>query len=572
MKLMKAKLVSSMLILLSNIGYAQYTSIPDTNFEQTLIDLNIDTEGTLDGQVLTADISDETSLVMVIKGIADLTGIEDFTSLQTLNVWGNVLGTLDVSNNVNLTTLICNNCSLTTLTIPTSSLALNQITCFNNNLTNLDVSGLDNLSILECHSQTGTGFGTIDLQNNTMLSTLNAWDCGLNSLDVSKNESLYALRVEQNNLSELDLSNNTLLQYLEVDFNPLTGLDLSTITQLNTFNAAWCNLQRLNLKNGHNDLLFNVDVSNNGYSELCIQVDTNPPANVSGWNKDVSAMYSTDCSNDWTLYIPDSSLESALYVAYLNAIDQDMDGLISFSEAAAYNGTLDLSNQGITDVTGLQAFTGVTEINVSGNSISDLSPLYETNAVIISKTSGSYKTMASLAPSALQVLNCSNNSLISLDVSSINTLTTLDCSNNQLLYLNVQNNGSLTTFNATSNDSGLCINVDDAIAADAGNDQYVTWQKDAAASYSSSCTVLNVNKNNLNNMIKVYPNPSHSFINVDVKVSVVYRLVNLQGQELFKGNLLSGVLKLDISTLSKGLYLLSIESSNEKLIKKIIKQ
>ena len=38
-------------------AHAQYTSIPDANFEQFLIDQGIDSEATLDGQVLTNDIA-----------------------------------------------------------------------------------------------------------------------------------------------------------------------------------------------------------------------------------------------------------------------------------------------------------------------------------------------------------------------------------------------------------------------------------------------------------------------------------------------------------------------------------
>jgi hypothetical protein len=50
------------LFLFVSLVNAQYTLIPDTNFEQDLINQNIDSEGTLDGQILTDDINTLESL------------------------------------------------------------------------------------------------------------------------------------------------------------------------------------------------------------------------------------------------------------------------------------------------------------------------------------------------------------------------------------------------------------------------------------------------------------------------------------------------------------------------------
>lgn len=47
-------LLISCILFLQQVS-AQYTQVPDPNFEQALIDLGIDSEGTLDGQFLTAD-------------------------------------------------------------------------------------------------------------------------------------------------------------------------------------------------------------------------------------------------------------------------------------------------------------------------------------------------------------------------------------------------------------------------------------------------------------------------------------------------------------------------------------
>ena len=69
------------LIATTTVTLAQNTAIPDANFEQALIDLKIDS-GTIDGQVPTAAINTLTSLNVSGKNIADLTGIEEFYSIN----------------------------------------------------------------------------------------------------------------------------------------------------------------------------------------------------------------------------------------------------------------------------------------------------------------------------------------------------------------------------------------------------------------------------------------------------------------------------------------------------------
>ena len=103
---MKTSLTFLLIVLLSNIIAAQTTAIPDPNFEQALINLGYDT-GTPDGQVLTANINSVTSLEVINKFISDLTGIEDFTALTTLECYQNQFTYLDLTQNINLTTFAC---------------------------------------------------------------------------------------------------------------------------------------------------------------------------------------------------------------------------------------------------------------------------------------------------------------------------------------------------------------------------------------------------------------------------------------------------------------------------------
>jgi len=95
------------ILLFVFISYSQTTIIPDTNFEQALIDLEIDSDGIINGQVLTSDIDTVITLNLFNIFIQDLTGIEDFTALEYLDVSGSSLSVLDVSYNTQLRELYC---------------------------------------------------------------------------------------------------------------------------------------------------------------------------------------------------------------------------------------------------------------------------------------------------------------------------------------------------------------------------------------------------------------------------------------------------------------------------------
>lgn len=83
---MKKIILLSLICLGSiNIGFSQYTQIPDQGFEQALIDLGIDSEGILDGQILTSDIENVEVLdlsILKFPYFNNLIGLEDFTSLK----------------------------------------------------------------------------------------------------------------------------------------------------------------------------------------------------------------------------------------------------------------------------------------------------------------------------------------------------------------------------------------------------------------------------------------------------------------------------------------------------------
>ena len=96
-------IITIVILLIPYVGLCQQTFIPDDNFEQALIDLGLD--DILDDSVITANIEEVSLLDLNCLMIFDITGIEDFTNLEILNLSNNFLDNIDLSQNNNLTEL-----------------------------------------------------------------------------------------------------------------------------------------------------------------------------------------------------------------------------------------------------------------------------------------------------------------------------------------------------------------------------------------------------------------------------------------------------------------------------------
>lgn len=145
---MKTLLSFITLLLISNFTYAQTTAIPDANFEQKLISLGYDTRSP-DGVVLTNNTNAVTYLAVNSSNISDLTGIEDFTVLETFHCASNQITSLDVTQNTALVWLRCYDNQLTSLNV-TQNTASTELYCYGNQITRLDVTQNMALTSLVC--------------------------------------------------------------------------------------------------------------------------------------------------------------------------------------------------------------------------------------------------------------------------------------------------------------------------------------------------------------------------------------------------------------------------------------
>ena len=280
----------------------------------------------------------------------------------------------------------------------------------------------------------------LDLSSNTGLTSLIANTNALSSIDLTTNIALEELDIANNRFTEIDISHLSNLSVLNCNTNDITVLELNSNLSLEDVNCASNNLGVLIINNGFNNLITSFNAISNPLLR-CIVVDDpdaisdNANGDYDNWLKDNTAIYSSSC--DALTYVPDDNFEQAL----IDLMYDDVLDNFVLTDSIITRVNLNISGLMILDLTGVEDFI------------------------------------------ALDTLNCSNNQISNLDLTSNMELTILNCNDNLLNSLNVKNS-MITTFDATSNPNLFCIEVDDVDAAntDAG------WVKDDQASYSLNCS------------------------------------------------------------------------------------
>ncbi|WP_452227021.1 T9SS type A sorting domain-containing protein [Lacinutrix cladophorae] len=523
---MKTKLLLFLFLSCAFFGYAQQTYVPDDNFENYLethdASGNVVAVGATnsmgngvanDDYVTTANINTTTSLDVNSLNIADLTGIEDFAALTRLTCYNNQLTQLDVSANTALTNLLCSGNQLTQLDA-TANTALQSLWCHDNQLTSLDISTNTTLTNLRCDNNRLT---QLDVSANTALTDLICSANQLTQLDVSHNSSLTILNLRNNQLTSLDLTHNGNLTHLFTLYNPITSLDVTQNLALNVLNVIgnqltsldvslntnltflYCEnnlLTVLNVKNGNNTN-FTVFSSLNNPNLTCIEVDDATWSTTNWTNVDSWASFSENCHYAET-YVPDDNFENYLEthdasgnVVAIGATNSMGNGIANDDYVTTANinlvTSLDVNNQNIADLIGIEDFTSLENLNCGDNTLANVD-LSQNLALVELDISVNFLVNLDLSSNTLlAILNCSENGIQSLDLSLHSGLVELDCSDNGLINLNVKNgnNYNVGDFVATQNQNLLCIEVDDTAYST------TNWTDvDTQTSFSENCATL----------------------------------------------------------------------------------
>ncbi|MEM6686880.1 MAG: LamG-like jellyroll fold domain-containing protein, partial [Bacteroidota bacterium] len=212
----------------------------------------------------------------------------------------------------------------------------------------------------------------------------------------------------------------------------------------------------------------------------CIQVDDPTATYLNTWNVDSNVVFTLDCS---LTSIPDNIFEN-----YLETHDSNGDSVVLGDPTSMGNGiandgavftyrintvtSLDISNQGIGEVIGIQDFTALEVLNCSGNFFNDLiisnltnlRELYchsvflpvlnvtaNTNLEKLIMYDANCSNLTLEQNTALNELNVRNNSLSVINTVNLTAMEVLNYENNAIDSLGYSNMTNLKTLNANNN-------------------------------------------------------------------------------------------------------------------------
>lgn len=309
----------------------------------------------------------------------------------------------------------------------------------NGNILNSDASIVQYLSV--------SGLGISDLSGIEAFNSLLGLYCDnnlLTTLDLSNISTLTYIDCSYNSLTNLNLGVNNLESFY-CSSNLITSLDLSSHSALLTLDCSQNLLNVLNLKNGNNTSLYLY--ANDNPNLYCIEVDDTSYSNYYWTNIDAQAYFSFDCSNIQTTYVPDNNFEQAL----INLGHDDvLDDYVLMGRIMSVT-TLDLSYKNISNLSGIEDFIALKNLNCNNNLLSNLNISSNINLENLNCSSNSITSLNVANNTALKNLSCQFNAITSLDLSTNNLLETLNCSNNSITSLNVTNDAVLTDLNCYNN-------------------------------------------------------------------------------------------------------------------------
>ncbi len=437
----------------------------------------------------------------------------------------------------------------------------------------INTNGDDEIQVSEAAAinqpLTGSGLGISDLTGIEAFINITGLDVSNNNLtsaDITKNTKLLSLDISNNNLTGVDLTNNMELESLNLSNNNIINVDINQNVNLSSLFLNDNSVERAYLINGNNTLITSFDIRNNP-NLVCIAVDNIDWSNTNWINKDNSAFFNTDCSSEWEVYTEDETVSSV--IENTPGVDADGDGVVTYEEAQNFTGDLDLSGQNVSDITGLEAFSNASSINISGNIITDISNLLSANTVVVSSKITGQKKRVNLNESELSELYVANNLIESIDAREIYSLIKLDVSNNSLstLFLDNGSNTSLTDLNTIGNANLGCIQVDNVDYAN----NAAGWLKDSFTIYSTNCQAALSIDELLAKSLKLYPNPVKDKFKVELSNQFTLEkieLYNLIGKKIIQ----TGEEQVNLSHLPSGIYMAVIKTNKGSMTKKIVKQ
>lgn len=334
-----------------------------------------------------------------------------------------------------------------------------------------------------------------------------------------------------------------------------------------------------------------------------------------------SLMFISDAAmSQEVVEIPDANFKSCLLD---NAeINTNGDDEIQVVEAEVYDGEINCWGESIADMTGIEAFTQIDSLDCSMNEIDSLDLTHNLQLEFLDCSyNGFSMTYLNISENlSLKVLRCMENYMLSdvdisnnlmirdlyldmveldvsehlaleslvhfggqtdtLDLSNHEQLSFLWCTHSDIQFLNIQNGfnenlmmGDEPGINVLGND-GICVQVDDLGYI---QENWNNWEHSAAigqygAVFSEDCFLtVSIDEPNEQHDLKLFPNPVSDQFTVDTNDdNLQLILFDANGTEMFRQKLHSAPAKVDVSHLSRGVYIVQIHSDQSVNQKRIV--
>lgn len=433
----------------------------------------------------------------------------------------NITNLAGVEAFTSLTFLFVKNNAVTAPLNLTQNTQLQNIRILHGSLPSVNITGLSQLKYLSVNLDYGA---SLDLTGKPLLEEIfvtgSPYTGGMTSINVSQNPMLKKLWISHNSLTSLDLTQNPLLEELVVQkFN-------NSPTSLTSVNLSQNPLLKLISLTGHPQLT-SIDLTQNPQLQQ---------VNLGG-----NGLTSLNLSNNPV-------------VTYL-AIDHQN-----------FSGGINLTNQPLLET-----------LHASDAMLSSLNLSANTN---------------------LKYLTLTNNYLTSINLSMLPQLFRFDAGNNLFTNIDLSNNPGIRYVSFLSNSQMKYINLKNGfnhmiiyqMASDYGNmpqltgicvdnplSPYAVLVKNAVGAnvlMTSNCALLSTAETSENSRsFTIFPVPAGNTLHIQSDEKLLsYEIFSVSGQKVVGGKFNKGEKEINVSSLGKGHYILSLATEKQRYTRKFTKK
>ena len=377
------------------------------------------------------------------------------------------------------------------------------------------------------------------IQYFSNLKRLNCWGNHITSIDLTGLNALEELNCFNNQITSINFATANQLKVVSCYNNLLTNLNTTILGNVETLFVHDNNLTNLDVS--HLGNLQSLNISNNNFGSLDVTSLSNLKYLVcsnchltSLLIHDITSLEELVCDGNQLTNLNLNGLSNVNYmIADGNSISSlDLSPLTSIAQLELIGNPLtSLNVNGLTTL-GLLSIsdTPITSIDCSNTGVAQLFAANCPNLQTINVRNGIYFfSDPDLLDFAFRIYN----------VPSLVSICTDDGEQNQLAYFNYNTSGNVVVYNGANCDIPVQVNMG----------------------------VNDVTKQH----ITLYPNPAKDILNIAISdnQSIIKTTINnILGQTLMT---FENTTTLDISPLTKGTYLITVETDKGKEIQKIIK-